>query len=222
METLLLFLQILMVNVVLSGDNALVIAMASRSLPERQRKAAVWWGATGAVALRVILTWLAVLVLSVPYVRGAGALLLLYISVKLLSDEGKPSDDDAADKVRPASGLLSAVKTILIADFVMSLDNVLAVAAIARDRTELLVAGIAMSIPIVIWGSSLIAAALKKLPVLVYAGAAVLGYTAGELLVHEPMLIRWLTRAHSSYEWVVPLMCALVAVVGGRIAKGRR
>lgn len=221
MEPLLLFLQIMMVNIVLSGDNALVIAMATRSLPERQRKAAVWWGVSGAVALRVALTWLAVIVLAVPFVRAAGALLLLYISVKLLSEKESPADDAADTVVRPASGLFSAVKTILIADFVMSLDNVLAVAAIARDRTELLVAGIAMSIPIVIWGSALISTALKRLPVLVYAGAAVLGYTSGELLIHEPLLIRWLEHAHPSYEWVMPLVCALVAVVGGRVVKGR-
>ncbi|MDU0330980.1 TerC family protein, partial [Paenibacillus sp. 3LSP] len=177
MEHLLLLSEILIINLVLSGDNAVVIAMASKNLPLKQRKRAVWWGALGAVLLRCVLTWVAVLLLKIPFIHAAGGVLLAAIAVKLLLPQEEHS------RVAGASSLWKAVQTILAADFIMSLDNVLAIAALAEGDVSILVIGIAISIPIVVWGSNLIADWLQRLPILVYAGAGILGYTAGDMLL---------------------------------------
>ena len=148
MDTLWLLTEILMINLVLSGDNAVVIALASKDLPEKQRKQAVWWGALGAVVLRCVLTFAAVLMLGIPFIQAAGGILLFWIAVKLLLQ----NEDEV--HIREASTTWKAVQTILIADFVMSLDNVLAIAALADGDLALIVIGIAISIPIVVWGAA--------------------------------------------------------------------
>lgn len=209
MEQLILLSEILIINLVLSGDNALVIAMASKDLPLKQRKQAVWWGALGAVLLRCLLTWVAVVLLQIPFIQAAGGLMLAGIAFKLLS----PHEDHT--RVREAGTLWRAVWTILAADFIMSLDNVLAIAALADGDLAILVIGIAISIPIVVWGSNLIADWLQRLPVLTYAGAGILGYTAGDMLLHDPKLGALIDAALPSYSNLLPpLLAALVIMFG--------
>lgn len=213
MNELWLLAQILMINLVLSGDNAVVIALASRNLPEKRRRQAVWWGAFGAVLLRCILTFVAVLILEVPYIQAAGGLMLLYIAFKLLlEDTGEVS-------VRGSSTLWSAIQTILVADFVMSLDNVLAIAAIADGDLALIVIGIAISIPIVVWGSGIIVTLLQKYPILVFGGSAILAYTAGEMLLRDPKLGVWLDQYLTGYQGMIPAAAAVCIMVSGVFRK---
>jgi len=202
--------KIMLLNLVLSGDNAVIIAMASRNLPEHQRKAAIWWGAVGAVVLRIVLVFAALLLLRVPYLQAAGAMLLMYIAIKLLDDDGNAHSD-----VREAKGLWQAVWTIMAADFIMSLDNVLAIAAIAKGHVVLVMIGVMLSIPLIIWGSSLVVKLLIRFPVLSYAGAAILGYTAGEMLLGDPRLGRWISLMPQHVHVTVPLVCMAFALVPG-------
>lgn len=213
MEELWLLAQILMINLVLSGDNAVVIAMASRNLPIHRRRQAVWWGAFGAVLLRCILTFVAVLILGIPYIQAAGGLMLLYIAFKLLFE------DTEEVHIRESSTLWSAIQTILVADFVMSLDNVLAIAAIADGDLALIVIGIAISIPIVVWGSGIIVKLLQRYPILVFAGSAILAYTAGEMILRDPKLGIWLQQFLSGYQGLLPAIAAAGVIVSGIFRK---
>lgn len=171
-----ILLEIVLVNVVLSGDNAIVIAMASRNLPDRLARRAVWIGAIGAVALRILLAAIAVTLLDYPGVRIVGALLLLYIAIHLLLDDGE------AKKIGGGTSLGAAVGVILLSDLVMSLDNVLAIAAIAGNDLRLMAAGIALGIPLIVWGSRLMMKALTRIPSILWVGSAILGYASGEML----------------------------------------
>lgn len=219
MEQFLLLIEILIINLVLSGDNALVIAMASKDLPEKQRKRAVWWGAMGAILLRCILTWIALVLLKIPFIQAAGGLMLAGIAFKLLMPHDEVSD------AREAGTLWKAIQVILVADFVMSLDNVLAIAALAKGDVAILVIGIALSIPIVIWGSNLIAGLLHKLPLLNYAGAGILAYTAGEMLMNDPKMGRLLASLLPSLAQLLPFILAVLVIMFGWIRKyniGRR
>jgi YjbE family integral membrane protein len=180
-------LKIIWVNIMLSGDNAVVIALASRSLPPVQQKHAIIWGSVAAIILRVILTVFAVQLLQLPWLKAVGALMLVWIGVQLLEDE----DDEG--QVNEAGSLFSAIKTILIADLVMSLDNVLAVAAAAdtapaEAKLALVVLGLALSIPIVIFGSSIVLKLMERFPVIVTLSAMLLGWIAGEMLVKDEAL----------------------------------
>ncbi|MFB5759290.1 TerC family protein [Paenibacillus medicaginis] len=209
MEHIWLLMQILMVNLVLSGDNAVVIALASKNLPLKQRRQAIWWGSFGAVLLRCVLTFGAVLLLGIPFIQGAGGLLLLWIAFKLLFDNGEGNGSKEAATVG------KAVQIILAADLVMSLDNVLAIAALAEGDLAIMVIGIVLSIPIVVWGSTLIAALLQRFPVLILAGSAILAFTAGEMMMNDPLL-RGILDVFS-YK-THPLLPA--ALCGGVIAAG--
>lgn len=182
MESLLLLGEILMINLVLSGDNAMVIAMASKDLPEKHRKIAVWWGAAGAVILRCVLTFVAVLLLKIPYIQAGGGILLLWIAFKLLLEE----EEDL--RVAEVSSVWKSIRTILVADFIMSLDNVLAIAGLAKGDLALIVIGIALSIPIVVWGSGLIVGWLHRFPLLVFIGAYILAFTAGDMMLQDAKL----------------------------------
>jgi len=205
METTLIFLEIVMINLLLSGDNAIVIAMAGRRLPTNQRRKAVWWGAAVAIVLRCVLTLGAITLLHIPYLQTAGAILLLIIALQLLLDnKEKPAH------IQVATSLASAVWTIVVADFVMSLDNVLAVAAIAKGDTALLIIGIVMSIPIILWGSSFIMRMLDRLPGLLYIGGGLLGYTAAEMIMGDPGLKRYSEMVPSEYESLFPIFTVSV------------
>lgn len=175
--------QIMMVNIVLSGDNAVVIALAARSLPIEERKRAIILGSMAAILMRICLTFAALQLLTLPFLKLFGSLMLLWIASKLLSHEATDGNN-----VGPNNTLASAVRTILIADLVMSLDNVLAVAAAAGGNQMMLIIGLGISIPIVIFGSSLILRLMDRYPIIIDLGAAILGYVAGEMLVTEPAL----------------------------------
>ncbi|OXM86083.1 TerC family protein [Paenibacillus rigui] len=211
LEWFLLFLQIMLINIVLSGDNAVVIALASKNLPLHQRKQAIWWGAFGAIGLRLVLTVVAVYILTVPYIQAAGSLLLLYIAVKLLID------DEGEAHVKEASTLGKAIWTIIVADFVMSLDNVLAIAAKADNNLTVIILGIALSVPIIVWGSTLVMNLLTKFPILVYIGAGILGYTAGEMFVKDEIVSDKLL--HGFPHWIVPILTTVVVIGVGLVKK---
>src|SRR4026207_1787414 len=165
--------KIIGVNIVLSGDNAVVIALAARSLPPRRQTRAVLWGAGAAVVLRIILTIFAVALLTLPWLKIIGSLLLFWIGIKLLVPE-EPGDDVAA-----SDNLIAAIKTILIADLVMSLDNVIAVAAAAGGSITLLVLGLAISIPLVVFGATLLVKLMERFPIIITLGAGLIGPGAG-------------------------------------------
>jgi YjbE family integral membrane protein len=184
--------KIIGVNIVLSGDNAVVIALAARALPPKQQKQAVFWGAGAAVVMRIVLTIFAVALLQLPWLKIIGAVLLLWIGVKLLIPEEGGEDVSASDN------LIAAIKTILIADLVMSLDNVIAVAAAAGGSYLLLILGLAISIPLVIFGATLLIKLMERWPVIITIGAALIGWVAGEMAVTDPAIDGWM-RAHFDF-----------------------
>jgi YjbE family integral membrane protein len=178
-------MTIIWVNIILSGDNAVVIALAALSLPKHQQGKAIFWGAGAAVVLRIILTIIAVEMLKISFLKIIGGLLLFWIAVKLLMSE----DGDA--NVKSSDNLIQAIKIILIADLVMSLDNVVAVAAAAKGSILLLVLGLAISIPLVVFGATILMKLMERYPIIVIIGAALIGSVAGELLVTDPVLLDW-------------------------------
>ena len=186
--------KIIGVNIILSGDNAVVIALAARSLPPKQQKAAVLWGSGAAVLMRIILTIFAVALLTLPWLKLIGSVLLFWIGIKLLVPEEDNEDVDASDN------LISAIKTILIADLVMSLDNVIAVAAAAGGSLTLLILGLAISIPLVIFGSTLLLHLMERWPVIITIGGGLLGFVAGEMAVADPALKDWLIGLGVQYD----------------------
>ena len=190
--------KIIGVNIILSGDNAVVIALAARSLPAAQQKKAVFWGAGAAVLLRIVLTIFAAALLTLPWLKIVGSLLLLWIGVKLLISE------DGDDDIRASDQLFAAIKTILIADLVMSLDNVIAVAAAAGGSYVLLILGLAISIPLVIFGATLLIKLMERFPVIITLGAGLIGWVAGEMLVADHALSGWLISLGVEYQKDVP------------------
>ena len=204
-------LKIIWINIVLSGDNAVVIALAARSLrPEEQRKA-IAWGSGFAVVLRIALTVVAVQLMALPFLQILGGVLLLWIGVQLLNEE-EESEEDA----KTHHNLYAAIRTILIADLVMSLDNVIGVAAAAKGNLLLLTIGLGLSIPLVIFGSSLMIGLMTRFPVIIKFGAALIGWVAGETLISDVLvahLISHLTWLH----WLVPAVCALLVLFSGRL-----
>ncbi|WP_313639549.1 TerC family protein [Paenibacillus sp.] len=213
MDSILLLGEILMINLVLSGDNAMVIAMASKDLPEKHQKTAVWWGAAGAIILRCVLTFVAVLLLKIPYIQAGGGILLLWIAFKLLLEE----EEDL--RVTESFSVWKAIRTILVADFIMSLDNVLAIAGLAKGDLALIVIGIALSIPIVVWGSGLIVGWLHRFPVLVFIGAYILAFTAGDMMLQDEKLGTMLSFLLPSTHSILPIALGILVVVTGAIKR---
>ncbi|MFO1316720.1 MAG: TerC family protein [Burkholderiales bacterium] len=204
-------LEIIVINVLLSGDNAVVIALACRNLPPRQRRWGVFWGAAGAIVLRIVLTIFAVSLLTLPYLKIVGGALLLWIGVNLIAEEDEGGDDGSA--VRGSDRLLSAVRTVIVADLVMSIDNVLGVAAAAKGSILLLVFGLVVSIPLVIAGSQVIMRLIERFPVLILAGGGLLGFVAGEMVVEDAAIAGWVKAHAHALEWLVPA-AGVVIVVG--------
>ena len=207
-------LKIIWVNILLSGDNAVVIALASRQLAPAQQRLAVIWGSVAAIAMRVLLTLFAVQLLQLPWLKAAGAVLLVWIGIQLMVDEG------GEGRVKEASNLFSAIKTILIADLVMSLDNVLAVAAAAAAalpaaRLPLVIFGLALSIPIVIFGSGVVLKLMERFPFIVTLGAMLLGWIAGEMLVKEDAVASY-TDERAVAHWLFYLGGALLVLAIGK------
>lgn len=200
MEGLTGVLSVILIDLVLSGDNALVIGMACANLPREQRRAGILYGSLAAIALRICLAAGAASLLRIPWLQAGGGLLLLWIAYKLSRGGG-----EGAHGVAPASNLWEAVRTVALADLVMSLDNVLAVGGVARENIKLLLFGLGLTIPIIIWGSSLVARLLIRAPWLLNAGAAVLAWTAGSMIAEDPAL------GVAGPTWLMPGMaCGLV------------
>ncbi len=212
-------LEIVALNIVLSGDNAVVIALACRALAPEQRNKGIALGAGVAVVLRVVFTVLIASLLNMPFLHIVGALLLVWIAVKLIVEDGESDENSIA----ASSKLWKAVQTVAIADIVMSLDNVLAIAAVAKDSIPLLVAGLVISIPLIVLGASLITSLLTRFPVLVWAGAALLGWVAGEMFDSDPWLIaRFGAETLHRYEYPAALIGALLVLGLGYLLKHRR
>ena len=203
--------KIIGVNVVLSGDNAVVIALAARSLPEREQKRAIFWGSGAAMALRIILTLFAVALLGLPWLKLIGAALLMWIGVKLLLP---PKD---GTEVRAGENVWAAVKTILVADLVMSLDNVIAVAAAAGGDWLLMAIGLAISIPLVIFGATLLVGLMERWPIVIKLGAGLLGYVAGEMAWEDPAIDALTASAPGAWKYAIALACAGVVIGFGRL-----
>jgi len=210
-ESIFLFFQILIVNIVLSGDNAVVIAMASKNLPAVQRTQAIWWGAFGAIGLRLILTLVAVSILGIPYIQAVGSILLMWIAVKLLIE------DDSGRNIAVASSLGKAVRTIILADFIMSLDNVLAIAAMAKNDLAIIILGISLSIPLIIWGSNVVMKLLHRFPIFVFLGAGILGYTAGEMFTNDIKVAPYIDQYVP--HWLIPIAGGVFVIIIGLIKK---
>lgn len=212
--------SIILANVLLSGDNAVVIAMAARALPANQQKKAIVFGSAAAIVMRIVLTLIAARMLGLPWLKLAGGLALLWIGANLMSEEEEQHDH----AVQPI-GIGTAVRTILLADLVMSLDNVLAVAAAAQGNTLLLVIGLAVSIPLIVFGSTLILKVMERFPVIIIAGAALLGWLAGEMMLTDPALHRWFPDVPESAVRMGGIIGAVVVVLVGKLlqrrAKGR-
>jgi len=209
------FGAIVVANILLSGDNAVVIAMAARSLPASQQKKAIFWGSAAAIVMRIILTVLAVKMLELPYLKVIGALLLLWIGVQLLID----TEDEG--EVRAEGTMIAAIRTILVADLVMSLDNVIAVAGAADRapeayRVPLLIVGLAMSIPLIIVGSTLLMKVMERYPIIITLGAALLGWIAGQMLATDPALANWFHANVPHAEQVFGAIGAVAVVAVGQ------
>ncbi len=207
-------LKIVWINIILSGDNAVVIALAARGLPPTQQKKAVLFGSGAAVVLRIGLTVVAVQLLALPYLQIVGGLLLLWIGTQLLGD-----GDEGAGESKEHGSLMGAVRTILVADLVMSLDNVIAVAAAAKGSMVLLVLGLGISIPLVIFGSTLMIRLMERYPVVVTFGAALIGWVGGETIISDNILVSTVEGAHWLHYAGPVLGAALVLGVGKLLAR---
>jgi YjbE family integral membrane protein len=209
--------EIIFVNIVLSGDNAVVIALACRNLSPRQRRYGIFSGVLGAIVLRVALTFFVMSLLAYPWLKLIGAALLLWIGIKLIGEgEGAGRQVDASDR------LLTAVGTIMVADLVMSLDNVMAVAAAAKGDPWLIVLGLVVSIPIVVLGSQIITPLLTRFPGLVYAAGGLLGYIAGEMAVEDPALEPWIAAHAIGLAPIAPWVGFAGVVAAGLLFARRR
>lgn len=207
-ETLFSILNIIMIDIILGGDNAVVIALACRKLPEKKRNKAIFLGTGLAVILRICLTAVMVTLLKIPLLLLLGGLFLVGISYKLIANQNEEV------KVNASTTLFAAVKTIVVADLVMGLDNILGIAGAADGHIYLVILGLCFSIPIIIWGSKVILAAMELVPSLIYLGGAVLAYTASGMLLSEPLLKPWLTQ----YPIIKPV--TMVSIIAGVLIIG--
>ena len=204
-------LQIIAIDILLGGDNAVVIALACRKLPDSQRNKGIFWGVVGAIALRVVMIFFALQLLAIPWLKVVGALLLFWIGVKLLLPE-----DDGHGDITPAENLLAAIKTVIVADAVMSLDNVIAVAGAAHGDLRLVIFGILVSIPIVVWGSQLVLKMMDRYPQVITAGGALLGWIGGGMIVTDPALPPGLIAGIPHAKTLAEILGAALVVVLGK------
>ena len=208
--------QIILIDILLGGDNAIVIALACRNLPDNLRLRGILWGTFGAIAIRIVLIAFAVTLLQMPFIKLVGGVLLFWIGTKLLSD------DDGHGEISGSDKLLSAIKTIVVADLVMSLDNVIAIASAAEQAAGehqllLVIFGILVSIPIIVWGSTLVLRLMEKVPLIITLGAALLGYLAGGMIISDVAIKSWVQTYLPYHEFAVPgmqLHLSLPGVVG--------
>lgn len=209
--------QIIMIDILLGGDNAVVIALACRKLDHKKRIQGILWGTVGAIALRVILISFALTLLDIPFLKIVGALLLFWIGVKLLLP-----DDHHHDSVSGSSSVWQAVKTIIIADFVMSLDNVIAIAAAAKNaipdhQIAYVIFGLVLSVPIIVWGSTIVLKLIDRFPVVVLLGAALLGWIAGGMLYGDVAIHNWLASFGPYTKIILEIFGAIFVVAIGKL-----
>lgn len=220
MEYIAILTGIFMINIVLSGDNAVVIAMASRNLPPKQQKSAILLGSAGAIVFRIVLTVVIVFLLKIPFLQAVGGLLLIYIAVKLLKDE------ESEEECKAAGNLTEAIKIIIIADLIMSLDNTLAIAAVSKGNWLMLIIGLATSIPIIIFCSQIILYFMKKFPIIIYIGSGILAWTAGKMLLEDKKVSVYLHQSLSDavagiIHVAVPLAITAAVIIYGWLANAR-
>ncbi|AZN40499.1 TerC family protein [Paenibacillus albus] len=208
LEFLTALITIVFIDLILAGDNAIVIGLAARKLPKEQQTKAVIWGTVGAVGIRAIATVLVVYLLNVPWLMLAGGILLLWIAYKLLVD------NDEHDNVKPGNTLWQSVRTIIIADAAMGLDNVIAVAGASHGNITLVLLGLLISIPIVVWGSTLFIKLINRIPWIVYVGSGVLAYTAAKMITHE-MKLEQFFNDNPAFEWSFLILLVIVIIVAG-------
>jgi len=209
-------LEVLFVNLLLSGDNAVVIALACRSLPPKLTRRAMWIGIDGAIALRILLATVASFLLSIPLLKLVGGVALTVIAIKLTVERHGGTDSDESPR-KNSPGLWSAVGTIIVADLVMSVDNVLALAAVAQGSIFILSMGLLMSVPLLLFGSLLVSALLRRYPLLKRAGGAMLGWLAGEIAVSDPLILDWVNQQAPALTVVVPILVVLFVLMESRI-----
>jgi YjbE family integral membrane protein len=209
--------QIIAIDIVLGGDNAVVIALASRRLPEAQRKLAIFWGVFGAIALRVVLIFFALQLLQIPYLKIVGAILLFWIGLKLMAPQ-----DEGGHEIDASSNLFGAVKTIIVADAVMSLDNVIAIAGAAKDSIGLVVFGLLVSVPIIVYGSKLVLMLMDRFPLVIVGGAALLGWIAGDMFVHDVVVKEWMLANAAWLKYGAPIAGAVLVVAIGKFMIARK
>lgn len=209
MDFLSKLLSIIILDLVLAGDNAVVIALASRNLPEKMRNKAIYIGTLGAIGIRTLMTLFAVWLLTVPYLQAIGGLILIPVALKLLKHE------DVGENVKSATSFWGAIKTIIIADAVMGVDNVLAIAGAAHGSFVLVFLGLLISVPIIIWGSKWIGVLMEKYPPLVYVGAGILAWTAGAMIVHDGIVGSYLVGISEFLNFGVPLLITAAVLCGG-------
>lgn len=208
--------QIIMIDILLGGDNAVVIALACRKLPDSQRFKGILWGTAGAIVLRVILIFFALTLLAIPFLKLAGAALLVWIGVKLLA----PDDEDEHGNIQSSDKLWGAVKTVIVADLVMSVDNVIAIAGAAQNaggdhQMPLVVFGLLVSIPIIVWGSQLVIKLMDRFPIIITLGGMLLGWIAGTMAVSDPAILGHLPMLPNSQEGAPPEVLASVRYGAG-------
>ena len=209
-------LKIIGVNIILSGDNAVVIALAARSLPPEQQKRAIFWGSAAAIVMRIVLTFFAVALLQFAWLKIIGSVLLIWIGIKLLHEGG-----DEEGGIKSHGTIIEAIKTILIADLVMSLDNVIAVAAAAKGNWTLVIIGLAISIPLIIYASTILIKVMEKYPVVITIGAALIGWVAGEMAWDEQIIKPFTSQYPHWFEYIAAALGALMVVGTGKYLAGR-
>lgn len=209
LDFLLFILKIIFIDIMLGGDNAIVIALACRRLPDRQRNLAIVIGTGLAVVVRIGMTAIVVSLLNIPYLLLVGGLFLLIIAYRLITTDGEEEH-----RVRAGTTTFSAIRTIVFADLIMGLDNMLAIAGAAKGHIGLIAIGLMISVPVIIWGSRLILAAMEKFPVLIYAGGGVLVYTASEMILEEPKLRPFFAHHQDWLHYIPPVLIAAFLIVG--------
>ena len=210
-------LQIIAIDIVLGGDNAIVIALACRRLPKDQRNRGIFWGVFGAIALRVVLISFALTLLAIPFLKIIGALLLVWIGIKLL----QPEPENSKHEIDASTTLLGAIKTIIIADVVMSLDNVIAIAGAAKDSVGLVIFGLIVSVPIIVWGSKLIMQLMDRFPIIIIIGAGLLGWIAGDMAITDVAINEWVSTNAIFLHWFSPVCGVLIIVITGKLLAAR-
>ena len=206
-------LQIIAIDIVLGGDNAIIIALACRNLPKHQRRAGILWGTAGAIILRVILVFFATSLMEILGMRLVGRILLIWIGIKLLTEV---ETRDLDGKINQSSNLLTAIRTILIADFVMSLDNALAITAAAKGDIGLVVFGLLLSVPIIIWGSALILRLMERFPIIITAGAGLLGWLGGGLMISDKLLAEFTASSLPATPTIAATLGTIFVIAVGR------